>query len=85
MKISWPWKCSFDKHPAYCWDWHDDDVVVVQEKTLLQPLTLFRISAPLRNSVMSVSHLREEKTILVKCILFFQHEKRDFVSSEEPF
>ena len=32
MKISWPWKCSCDKHPAYCWDWHDDEVIVCSRK-----------------------------------------------------
>ena len=27
-----PWKCSCDKHPAYCWDWNDDEVVVCSRK-----------------------------------------------------
>ena len=27
-----PWKCSCDKHPAYCCDWNDDEVVVCSRK-----------------------------------------------------
>ena len=27
-----PWKCSCDKHPAYCRDWNDDEVCCLFKK-----------------------------------------------------
>ena len=80
-----PWKCSCDKHPAYCWDWNDDEVVVCSRKNAaITPRPFSNKRSP-----SQFSHERQSPTggkkYFSEMYFFFQHEKRDFVSSGEPF